>query len=107
MAMEMKRKMSLCHSVIFNASCAWMDEYYTHVAVIEASDLDDVFEIGNMGSSSEIVITQGTKMHSISVGDIIENDTTKEKFVVADCGFEKIILEEDWFGKVKKEGVTV
>lgn len=98
MAMEMKRKMSLCHNISFYASCALMDEYYTHVANIEASDLDDVFEIGNIGSSSEIDIIEGTKMHSVSVGDIIENETTKEKFVVMDCGFEEIVME-DWFGK--------
>lgn len=90
MAMHMKHRMNFSDNIGFEAESAFAYNYYTHVANIEATDLDDVFEIGNIGQRSEIEIIKETKMHSISVGDVIENDTTKEKFVVASLGFEEI-----------------
>jgi hypothetical protein len=61
--------------------------YYTHVANIEADDLDAVFDIGNIGP--EECIERINRMHSISVGDVIvdENGVTN---VVASLGFERI-----------------
>jgi hypothetical protein len=61
--------------------------YYTHVANIQAHDLDAVFEIGNIGP--EDCIERINRMHSISVGDVIV-DENGAKSVVADCGFERI-----------------
>jgi len=93
MAMHMKHRMNFSNNIGFDAESAFAFNYYTYVANIKATDLDDVFEIGNIGQRSEIEIMEETKMHSISVGDIIENNTTKEKFVVASFGFEEISLE--------------
>ena len=57
---------------------------YTHVANIEANDLDEVFDIGNIGP--ECNIERLGRMHSVSVGDVIvAEDGTMA--VVADMGF--------------------
>jgi hypothetical protein len=42
---------------------------YQIVCEIEADDLNDVFEIGNIGPEEKI--TRIDRMHSISVGDVI------------------------------------
>lgn len=60
---------------------------YKHVADIEADDLDSVFEIGNVGPESSI--TRHAPMHSLSVGDIIENPQGNQ-YVVARFGFNQI-----------------
>lgn len=59
-------------------------EYYEGVATIEANNLDEVFEIGNIGSPEQI--NRIGKMRSISVGDII--GIRGEYYVVMPCGFE-------------------
>lgn len=64
------------------------EEHYRKVAIIEANDLDHVFEVGNVGPEENI--TYIDKMHSVSVGDIIENLETGEKFVVKNLGFGEI-----------------
>ena len=46
-------------------------EHYTHVATIEAQDLEHVFEIGNIGPDA--AITRFKPMHSISVGDLVRD----------------------------------
>lgn len=49
--------------------------YYTPVAIIEASDLEAVFRVGNIGPDREgESIERIGKMHSISVGDIVTNE---------------------------------
>lgn len=58
--------------------------YYTHVANIEANDLNDVFNIGNIGPEQNIERLAG--MHSLSVGDIII-DEEGQCNVVAPMGF--------------------
>jgi len=60
---------------------------YQIVAEIEATDLEDVFEIGNMGPES--AITRLAPMHSLSVGDIVVTPEGKEYFV-ASFGFEEV-----------------
>lgn len=60
-------------------------EFHTHVANIEAIGLEDVFRIGNVGPEENI--ERLTQMHSVSVGDIIEDDEGT-RFVVANVGFE-------------------
>ena len=42
---------------------------YEIVCEIEAADLDEVFEIGNVGPEENIVRLD--RMHSVSVGDVI------------------------------------
>jgi hypothetical protein len=62
-------------------------DFYKHVADIEAGGLEDVFRIGNIGPEESI--TRYAPMHSISVGDVVEN-SGGQRFVVANFGFEEI-----------------
>ena len=62
-------------------------QYYKPVCNIDAEDLDAVFKIGNIGPEEKIVRLD--RMHSVSVGDIIE-DPTGEFHMVDDFGFNKI-----------------
>ena len=57
---------------------------YTHVSNIEADSANQVFEIGNIGPES--AITRFSRMHSLSVGDIIV-DEEGQVIVVAPIGF--------------------
>ena len=47
-------------------------DFYEHVADLDTSDLDAAFEIGNIGPEDKI--TRRAPMHSVSVGDILEDD---------------------------------
>ena len=72
----------------------WVMNYYTHVCNILAEDLNGVFEVGNNfkhlnNIGPEEQYERICPMHSISVGDIIE-DENGEKHVVANWGFEKV-----------------
>ena len=69
------------------AGDAFSRGYYTHVSNITALDLEGVFHVGNMGP--EELIERLAPMHSLSVGDIVEN-ADGEKQVVADFGFKKV-----------------
>ena len=60
---------------------------YEEVAAIEAKDMDEVFEIGNIGPESKI--ERFDRMHSISVGDVIRDDRNR-CFVVKPFGFERL-----------------
>ncbi len=60
---------------------------FKHVATIEADDLDEVFDIGNIGP--EELITRHAPMHSVSVGDVIQTPEG-EFFAVASMGFTKL-----------------
>jgi hypothetical protein len=62
-------------------------EYYTPVCEIDAADLDGVFQIGNIGPEESI--TRLAPMHSVSVGDIIE-DSAGTQYMVNSFGFEEI-----------------
>jgi hypothetical protein len=64
-----------------------MHKCYDHVANIIADDLEHCFEVGNIGPEDRI--EKLDKMHSISVGDILEDDTGK-KFVCAKSGWEEV-----------------
>jgi hypothetical protein len=61
--------------------------FYTHVANIEASDLDEVFEVGNIGPES--AIERLNRMSSVSVGDVIVDEEGNAS-VVASFGFEGV-----------------
>ena len=74
----------------FQGSAKWepsMFAYFTPVCEIAASNLDEVFHVGNVGPEEKIVRLD--RMHSVSVGDIIE-DSTGEFHMVDDFGFNKI-----------------
>ena len=53
-------------SIAILAKNAFIAGYYTHTANIEASDLEDVFKIGNVGP--ETSIERLGNMFSVSVG---------------------------------------
>lgn len=62
-------------------------QFYAPVCKIEAADLDGVFDVGNMGPEESI--TRLLPMHSINVGDIIE-DETGAQYMVDSFGFKQI-----------------
>lgn len=63
---------------------------YKHVANITANDLDDMFRIGNIGPESGI--ERLSDMKSVSVGDVIVDETNKAHFVQM-FGFDPIEWE--------------
>jgi len=69
------------------AADAFNRGYYTHVANITADTLEGVFHIGNMGPEENI--ERMSRMHSISIGDIVEN-ADGEQSVVATFGFKEV-----------------
>lgn len=71
----------------FMAKEAFENDFYSHVANIDASDLEDAFEIGNIGPDS--AIERLGRMASMSVGDLII-DEDGNKSVVASFGFEEV-----------------
>lgn len=66
--------------------------FYDHVADIEATDLEDVFHVGNVGP--EEAITRHAPMHSISVGDVIEYDDGV-RYVVLPTGFAPVAFNRE------------
>ena len=62
-------------------------EFYDKVAEIKGNTLDDVFQVGNIGPDE--YIERYAPMHSLSVGDIIE-DEAGDMFVVARFGFKQL-----------------
>lgn len=67
---------------------------YEMVAVIYAPDLNGVFQIGNIGPEQYIERVKGQRMASVSVGDIIVDSDTFEKYLVSNFGFTKLFDEE-------------
>jgi|TARA_R100000951_G_C2564324_1_gene156635 hypothetical protein len=65
--------------------------HYNKVSEIVADDLDEVFQIGNIGP--EECITRLGRMSSISVGDVIE-DEEHRLFVVKSFGFDRFDVKE-------------
>jgi hypothetical protein len=71
-----------------SAKDAFDKGYYTHVANITTDGgLEGVFHVGNMGPEESI--ERLTKMHSVSVADIVEGPDGI-KHVVAGTGFQKV-----------------
>ena len=62
-------------------------EKYEHVADLAVDTLNDAFRVGNIGPEEKIT-RHSDRIHSLSVGDILEKDG--EKFIVARAGFEKL-----------------
>jgi hypothetical protein len=60
---------------------------YEMVAEIDANDLEQVFEIGNVGPEKNIKRLK--PMHSVSVGDVILNNVGKA-FYVDNYGFGEV-----------------
>lgn len=60
---------------------------YSKVAEISANSLDEVFEIGNIGPEDRIKRIR--PMHSVSVGDMIEDESGK-RVIVDRVGFKDV-----------------
>jgi len=71
---------------------AEISDEYRMVALVDAKTLDDVFNVGNIGPESKIERVE--PMHSVSVGDIIQDVIDDKTFVVAKYGFEEINMKE-------------
>ena len=69
------------------------DWSYTLVAHITAPDLNGVFQVGNIGPV-ENILRIADRMASVSVGDIIEDLETQEKYLVSNFGFTKLFEQE-------------
>ena len=65
--------------------------HYSKVCEIVAEDLDEVFQIGNIGPESKI--TRLDRMSSISVGDVIEDEENR-LYVVRSYGFDRLSEKE-------------
>ena len=74
-------------SVLGNVDQMFFLEAYEEVCEIEAGDLNEVFQIGNIGPESKI--KRYSRMHSVSVGDVIQTEKN-ELFVVKGFGFERL-----------------
>jgi len=70
---------------------------YRLVGKIEADNLEDVFEIGNIGPEKRI--KRFGPMSSVSVGNLIEDEDGKF-FVVKNIGFEELSKTESVFRKI-------
>lgn len=66
---------------------AWTRGHYEHVADIEATDLENAFHVGNVGPEENI--TRFSRMHSVSVGDVVV-DPNGVRHLVAGIGFEVV-----------------
>ena len=62
-------------------------QHYEHVADLDAEDLNEAFQIGNIGP--EEAYTRYKPMHSVSVGDILV-DENNDVHIVASFGFDKL-----------------
>lgn len=65
--------------------------YFTKVATVDCDDIEDCFTIMNRWSpEDEAKVTRLNRLHSLSVGDIVEQDG---KFFVCDnCGFREFYI---------------
>ena len=61
---------------------------YEHVADLDVNDLNEAFEVGNIGPEDKY--TRYKPMHSVSVGDILveSNDGLYITSIVASTGFD-------------------
>ncbi len=71
------------------AADAFNRGYYTHVSNITAESLENVFTVGNMGPEENI--ERLSRMYSVSVGDIVEDETGKQS-VVDSFGFKEVAM---------------
>ncbi len=60
---------------------------YEHVADLDVDTLNDAFKVGNIGPEEKIT-RYSDRIHSLSIGDILEVDG--EKFIVGRAGFDKL-----------------
>jgi len=71
---------------------AWNCGLYDHMANIEADDMNQVVHIGNGNPNAEIEHLEnkfGRNMHSITIGDVVE-DPDGVRWFVNFTGYEKV-----------------
>jgi hypothetical protein len=83
----LKHEMSFGKPVGHLVKEAFEKGYYEHVSNITADSLEGVFHVGNMGPEENI--ERFLPMHSLSVGDVVE-DAEGVRHMVASFGFEEI-----------------
>jgi hypothetical protein len=66
------------------------DGTYKQVCTIDTDDLNEAFEIGNIGPEEKI--TRLDRMHSLSVGDVLVREGEDDLLVVAPTGFVNLGL---------------
>ena len=69
------------------------NECYTHVADIVADDIDHAFEAGNIGPADRVIPVEGTKMHSASVGDVLQD--SEGLWFVDRIGYKEVLWRKD------------
>jgi len=69
------------------------NECYTHVADIVADDINHAFEAGNIGPGDRVIPVEGTKMHSVSVGDVLED--SEGLWFVDRIGYKEVLWRKD------------
>mgnify|MGYP006051630077 CR=1 FL=1 len=69
------------------------NECYTHVADIVADDIDHAFEAGNSGPSDRVIPVEGTKMHSVSGGDVLQDN--EGLWFVDRIGYKEVLWRKD------------
>ena len=63
-------------------------QYYTHVANVDADDLEDAFRLMNLWEDESKIERVFDQVSSMSVGDILEHDG--KYYICATCGFKNI-----------------
>ena len=66
------------------------DGTYKQVCTIDTDDLNEAFEIGNIGPEEKY--TRYMPMHSVSVGDVLMKEDDPNLYVVAPSGFVNLGL---------------
>ena len=69
------------------AKKAMDNNWYTHVSNITADSIEKVFEVGNIGPEENI--ERLAPMYSVSVGDVVENETG-DQYVGASFGWKAV-----------------
>mgnify|MGYP003628848182 FL=1 len=89
-----KRLATSCNPTADAIYDAW--PLYVETAHIEADDLEEVFDIGNIGPEYRVERRGTVQMHSISVGDVIVDTERKTAWFVDTFGFGALgnVLDE-------------
>jgi hypothetical protein len=67
-----------------------MSDHFTYVMDVDASDLEEVFHIGNVGPRSKILEKTACRA-SVSVGDVIFDRDLGTFHMVDDIGFTQLL----------------
>lgn len=75
----------------------WMEEHFTSVARVTGVDtLEDVFHVGNGYGPEGSCIQKFTRMHSVSVGDIVVNEKCGTAWMVDGEGWSHIDFAKEF-----------